>query len=69
MSEQYKNLQVHNCLVEVHLYSARTNVKFPCFYFVEWKSMNGKIIMGASKNQIEAVEGVVTFDEKLTAEV
>lgn len=25
--------------------------------------------MGASKNQIEAVEGVVTFDEKLTAEV
>lgn len=62
MSEQQQKYEVHSCQIEVFVESASMNVKFPCSYFVDWKSMNGKILMGKSKGFVDAIDGTATFN-------
>lgn len=43
-------------------------IKFPCTYTVEVKSMNNKITMGTTRNNVSAVNSIATFNESLKFE-
>ena len=56
------DLEVHKCTFEIVVSSATMNIKFPCSYYVEIRSMNVKILMAASKNIVSAVNSVAQFN-------
>lgn len=43
-------------------------IKFPCSYLVELKSINGKLLIAATKNKVPAIDSVAKFNETLKFE-
>ena len=44
------------------------NIKFPCTFLIELKSVNSKVIYAMTKNKVAAVNSVATFNESLKFE-
>lgn len=44
-----KDISVYECNFNIHIQSANISIKFPCHYFIEWKSINGKVLAFSSK--------------------
>ena len=61
ISEISSDHQVHNCAFEIYINSASMIIKFPCSYFIEWRSMNGKILIATSQEVKNASDSVVEF--------
>ena len=59
--------KVYNCTFELELYELRIFLRFPCKFFVEWKTTSGN---KQTKTQGfgENVDGKVLFNQKLTLE-
>jgi hypothetical protein len=36
------NIAIYNCTFSAHVETANVLIKFPCQYFLEWKTANGK---------------------------
>lgn len=39
-----KDISVYLCSFDIIIQSANIAIKFPCHYFLEWKSLNGKVL-------------------------
>lgn len=44
------------------------NIKFPCTFIIELKSLNAKTIYAMTKNKVPAVNSLATFNEVLKFE-
>ena len=64
-SEVHDAQQVYHCYFELNLMEATMTIKFPCTFFVELKSSNGKIIYAMTSKRVPAVDSVATFNEVL----
>lgn len=65
MSDIALEHEVYNCAFEIHVDSATMSIKFPCSYYLECRSTNGKIVMTTSKGNVPAINSLVKFDEVL----
>lgn len=57
--------QVYNCTFELEVFELRILLRFPCKFFVEWKTNSGN---KQTKTQgfVENIDGKVVFNQKLT---
>jgi len=45
MDGQEKDASVYSCIFQLHIVRATVSIRFPCSYFIEWKSNNGKKLL------------------------
>ena len=60
-----EQLEVHTCTFLAHFHTAHITLRFPCLFFVEWRSKNG-CDSTAMINRRKPVNSVVNLDETLT---
>ena len=59
--------KVYNCTFQLHLHELRILLKFPCKFFIEWKTVNGtKSVKTQGLN--ECINGRVLFNQSLSIE-
>ena len=61
-------MEVYHCTFDIYLQEATMVIKFPCSYLVELKSINGKLLIAATKNKVPAIDSVAKFNETLKFE-
>ena len=44
-----KDISVYLCNFDINIEKANIFIKFPCHYFIEWKSINGKVFASSKK--------------------
>lgn len=62
-SEQ--DIEVHECVFGSFFSKAKINLRFPCSFFLEWKSVSGNIL-AISSNKYKAKNGIVEFNESMS---
>ncbi len=57
--------EVRECTFELEIADAMANIRFPCSFFFEWKTTNGKH-HATSNNRVKANKGTINFNEAIT---
>lgn len=58
-------MEVHDCIFQGNFIKAKLNLRFPCSFFIEWRSLNGKQLI-LSANKYKAKNGIVEFNDTLS---
>lgn len=64
MKEREQDVSIFLCTFEVKVHKANVLIKFPCQYFLEWKTSNGKKIVEGIERPT-ANNTIVEFNETL----
>ena len=64
----FQDMEVYHCTFELYIQEATMTIKFPCSYQVEIKSINGKLLIAATKNKVPAMDSVSKFNENIKFE-
>jgi hypothetical protein len=55
-----RDVSVEHCVFEAYVDKAFVSIKFPCTYFIEWKTPNGKHLV-EGRQRPSAINNQVTF--------
>jgi hypothetical protein len=59
---------VRECTFQLEVSEAMAKIRFPCSYFYEWKTANGKH-QSSSNSRVKAVNGSITFNDSIEMNV
>ena len=59
-----RKLEVRECIFEIEVTEGTANIRFPCSFYFEWKTANGKHSV-VSQHKVKVKNGLLPFNDSV----